>query len=227
MRHFSRYIPAWTAAALLCAALFASTAHAAGETPPGFLPAAPVTGKAWAEADALCKGAKGHLPTAAQLQELAARSGDGSYSGLGWPGKAYWTRESSAGKYYAVAMETGAMNLFTPDTLNAVVCGYGAGAPRKAAKPLAGFATGVAPTSMQYEDAARWCERRAKSLPQADALKAVSGKTGDASYKTNEWPEGMFWTREAGEGGHKLVHLGNGMDAAFPDTDKHWVTCTD
>ncbi len=214
-------------ATLLLAALLALPAFAAGETPPGFLPLEPVTAKTWAEADALCKNAKGSLPTAAQLQELAAQNGDGSYGEFGWPDKTYWTRESGAGKYYAVPMETGKMELFTPDRLNAVVCGYGAGAPRKAAKPLEGFAAGVAPTSMGYQDAARWCERRGKSLPQADALKAVAGKTGDASYKANEWPEGMFWTRETGEGGHRLVHLGNGMDAVFPDTDKHWVTCTD
>ena len=232
MRHLfqiarlGRIAPA-ACAVLLWAALFASPALAAGETPPGFLPLEPATGKAWAEADDMCKKAGGYLPTAAQLQELAAQNGDGSYGDFGWPDKTYWTRESSLGKYYAVPMETGTMELFTPDHLNAVVCGYGAGAPRKAAKPLEGFAAGVAPTSMQYGDAVRWCERRGKALPQADALKAVAGKTGDASYKANEWPEGMFWTREAGEGGHRLVHLGNGMAAVFPDTDKHWVTCTD
>lgn len=204
-----------------------TSSKAADDVPPGFLPVPLTEALTWTDADALCKMNKGYLPTIAQLQELAKNTGDGSFAAFGMAPVLYWTRESKLGKYYGVSMESGDTALFETDSALPVMCGYGAGAPLQAATPLPGFATGVAPATMHFTDAERWCARRGHKLPTANDLKDIAKGSGDSSFTTNQWPEGMYWTREAFEGGHTLVHLGNGQSMGFPDQAKNWTTCTD
>lgn len=198
---------------------------------PGFLPEAPVTSVSWEEADKACKARGGYLPTAWQLQDLADGKGDGSYAKYNWPEKTYWTRESLAdGKggrqFYAVSMTTSKMSLFDNERLNAYVCSKGAGMDRKA-KAIPGVASLLAPVTMTWEDAGRYCEARGKKLPSIEALKSVADKSGNGAYAAHHWPSGMFWTSDFGANQPMLVHLGMGEARAFPRESLQWTVCAE
>lgn len=204
---------------LLAALQPAAPAFAAGEALPGFLPDASGEAMTWDNAEQFCKSRGGLLPTARQLHDMDALK---PKSGLE---KTYWARDGQLGRQYAVTPAAGVEELHEKNTRHEVLCGYGAAAPEKALSPAPGFPTGLAPTTLFWQDAARYCALRGKQLPSVAALKAVSGSTG--SFASFGWPAGLFWTREAQDAGHAVVNTGNGQTTWFSDTDRHWTTCTD
>lgn len=207
-------------------------AFAAETTPPGFLPGAPVSGVDWQKAEAACKAQGAYLPTAWQLQDIASGKGDGSFSQYGWPAKAFWTRESKPmemdGKlvrqYYAVSMDRGTMDLFDNERLNAYVCAKGAGMDRKA-RPIQDVASVIAPVTMPYDDAERYCAARGKKLPSVKALQSIAKGTGNAAFERAYWPQGLFWSSDYGANKPMLVNLGSGEAAAFPPEAPQWAVC--
>lgn len=204
--------------------------HKSGHAP-GFLPEAAVTSVSWEEADKACKARGAYLPTAWQLQDLAGGSGGGAYAGYGWPAKAFWTRESLADgrggrQFYAVAMETGHMDLFENERLNAYVCAKGAGMDRKA-KAISGAISVIAPVTMNWEDAGRYCQARGKKLPSIETLKSVADKSGSGAYAAHHWPRGLYWSSDFGANQPMLVNIDMGEAMAFPRDSLQWTVCAE
>ena len=205
--------------------LAAPAAKAAGAVPPGFLPGPGKNDMKWSEGDAFCKSKKGYLPTEAQLKAIAKGPGDGSYAEFGLHEGYYWSRDGLAKKRNTVSLADGLAIPASVDNRRPVLCGYGAARPKEATGVAPGFASGMALTSLFWEDADRFCKRQGKQLPAIADLKAIARSSGGGSYSKAGWPGGLFWSREGGGGRHSAVSLGDGTEMLFNDTDKQWAAC--
>lgn len=196
---------------------------------------APVTavGKLpWQAAANFCESQGRMLPSMAQLKEFSGKvMNPEKYGSESW----FWTRDATGENYQAIAMGAGDEKVFAMGDKLFTACvddparkNKGAPAPKEAiGTSVPGFLTGMAAESANWENADLFCKSQGKNLPTVAQLQTVAVTSGNGSYSEFHWPKGMFWTREPGESGYKLVHLGNGKAIWFPDTDRHWVVCSD
>lgn len=204
----------------------------AASSPFGGAPVVAVGKLSWQDGSNFCASQGRLLPTAAQLKDFAGKVADpAKYGAAAW----FWTQDAAGEKYQAIAMGTGAEDAFAKNDALFAACvddparkNKGAPAPKEAiGASVAGFTTGMAAESANWENADLFCKSQGRHLPTVAQLQAVAGATGNGAYANYHWPTGMFWTREPGGQGHQLVHLGNGKAMWFPDKDRHWAVCSD